>query len=206
MTDHQGYFITMDNDDDSISACTKPWNDSKIDRPYTLNDARIKLWNLIRNTPSLTWLLLTKRPENIIRMMPEGNWPNVWLGVSVENQEYTWRLDALQEVRNKINCPVLFCSAEPLIGSLDLSGTLSPQGISWVIVGGESGAYDKVRPFSISWARSLIKQCQEAGVACFIKQLGRKRMGLSVPLTTSDDKGSDENDWPEDVRVREFPL
>jgi protein gp37 len=174
-------------------------------RPYTLDDARSRLWELIRATPHLTWQILTKRPENLPRMMPAGSWNNVWLGTSVESQEYVWRLDALQEAPQEV--PVRFCSAEPLLGSLDLRQTLARHGIGWVIIGGESGG--GARPCEVTWVRDLVHQCREADVACFVKQFGTAPIadtpdGL-LQLRLRDRKGGNEAEWPEDLRVREFP-
>lgn len=194
-------------------------------RPYTLADARQRLWHLIEATPHLTWQLLTKRPENIAKMMPTGYWPNVWLGTSVESNDYKWRLEALRDARTRINCPVGFVSYEPALGPLDLSDMI--HSVEWVIVGGESGV--GARPFYLEWVRSVISQCRAAGIACFVKQLGavpvvaeesgepgawRRRRGVlsratgerRIVLDLVDAKGGDELEWPDDVRVREFPL
>jgi protein gp37 len=152
--------------------------------------------------------------------------PNVWLGVSAENQE-----QADKRVPLLLQCPaaVRFVSAEPLIGSLDLRAwTLSEHGrrhigaapgISWVIVGGESGP--GARPCDVAWVRSVVEQCKEAGVACFVKQLGAKPIahdpkhqwfdgrdfheGGLARLVLQDRKGGDPAEWPADLRVREFP-
>lgn len=168
-----------------------------------LQDVRDQLWRLIRATPNLTWQLLTKRPENIPRMMPRGEWPNVWLGTSLETQEYAWRLDALAEARRVIRCPVGFCSAEPLLGALDLRGHL-PE-LEWLIIGGESGG--GARPMHCDWAREIIEQCGRAGVACFVKQLGKRPVAGRYPLALSSDPGhnADPADWPPDLQVQEFP-
>lgn len=167
-------------------------------RPYELADARERLFALIKATPHLRWQLLTKRPDNIARFLPDGDWPNVWLGTTVESQEYTWRLDALMEVPHRV--PVRFCSAEPLLGRLDVSSSLGGDGrVNWVIVGGESGG--GAREFHPAWARSLLEQCRAANVACFVKQLGAAPVGLTVR-----GKGGDLDDIPPDLRVRDFPA
>lgn len=171
-------------------------------QPYALDDARTRLWDLIRRTPGLTWQLLTKRPENIGRMMPAGEWPNVWLGTSVEDQEYAWRLDALLDAPQKV--PVHFCSAEPLLGPLQIAGSLGKQGISWVIVGGESGS--GARGFDVRWCQSLIEQCREAGAACFVKQAGDDPYdgGYAIPMATR--KGTSIHEWPMWMRVQQLPV
>jgi hypothetical protein len=117
-------------------------------QPFTLDLARARLWELIRQTPNLDWQLLTKRPENVPRMMPPGPWPNVWIGASVEDNNQRWRIDALQEARHHLQCPVAFLSAEPLLGPLDLSLGLGKDAVNWVIVGGRAGA----RPGRARWS------------------------------------------------------
>jgi protein gp37 len=129
--------------------------------------------------------------------------PNVWLGVSVENQE-----TADERLPTLLECPaaVRFVSAEPLLGPLDL-GRFLPA-LDWVIVGGESGP--GARPFHVEWARSIVTACEAAGVAAFVKQLGASPFehdAFDVPSEVLLDnfKGGDMAEWPEDLRVREFP-
>jgi protein gp37 len=124
---------------------------------------RQRLWKLIRATPNLDWLLLTKRPQNYAKLMPRGEWPNVWLGTSVAERRDLWCLDALRKAPQSV--PVRFVSAEPLVEDL---GTVDLSGINWLIVGGESGPdHDDM---DHAWARSLRGQCEAAGVAFFFKQ------------------------------------
>lgn len=149
---------------------------------------RVRLWALIRETPHLDWLFLTKRPENIARHLPalwgEG-WPNVWLGVSVGHPDSVGRLDVLRSVP----AVVRFVSAEPLIAPW----LANLRGFSWVIAGGESGP--KARPMDVEWARGLLDLCRRGpGIAFFMKQLGGVR-----------DKRELLTDFPEDLRVREWP-
>ncbi|MDP9316786.1 MAG: phage Gp37/Gp68 family protein [Chloroflexota bacterium] len=128
---------------------------------------RAKLWSLIAETPMLDWLLLTKRPQNILRFVPwDDNWPaNVWAMTSVENQEQAEkRIPILLEVP----AIVRGLSVEPLIGQVDLEPWLA--GIQWVIVGGESG--QGARQMQIDWVLSLRDQCVQAGVPFFFKQWG----------------------------------
>lgn len=175
--------------------------------PYTLTHARRRLWEVIRQTPNLIWQLLTKRPENIARMMPDGCWRNVWLGTSVESQGYTQRIDALLDTPQEV--PVRFVSAEPLLGSL-LIPHKQLRRLQWIIVGGESGPH--ARPFCLDWAVDLIEECRANDVAVFLKQLGANphessddgHSALSLPLVDSR-KGGDLNEWPEHLRVREMP-
>jgi protein gp37 len=161
----------------------------------TLRQEREKLFPLIEATPHLDWLMLTKRPENMLDMVPE-HWRNPWPAnviamTTVEHQKTADRIAELYEA------PALRCglSCEPLLGPVDLSewilDPILPQ-IDWVICGGESGP--GCRPMQIEWALSLQAQCEAAGVAFFMKQLGghpHKRGALS--------------DFPAQLQVREYP-
>jgi protein gp37 len=137
-----------------------------------LNQERIRLWNLIDQTPHLDWLLLTKRPQHISSLTPwRDDWPpNVWIGTSVENQRLAeLRLPDLLS----IPAAVRFLSCEPLLGPLDLSSWFnrhSYKPIDWVIAGGESGAHS--RPMHPDWAIALLHQCLFAQVPFHFKQWG----------------------------------
>lgn len=143
-----------------------------------LDAPRRRLWDLIRVTPHLDWLLLTKRPENLAGMLPWGYepttpWPNVWLGVTAENQEWAdKRIPMLLEMP----AAVRFVSCEPLLGSLDLTSYLGAGYLDWVIVGGESGG--GARPMRSEWAQSIRDQCVVNGVAFHFKQWGAWADGM----------------------------
>jgi protein gp37 len=195
------------------------------DRPE-LVEPRERLFALIRQTPHLDWLLLTKRPENWRRCWPldpipghvrqnEGDgkdWrriPNVWLGVSVEDQA---RADERIPVLLSIPAAVRWVSYEPALGPIDfrrvpgLNRIGQGPGLDWVVVGGESGP--KARPFDLAWARSTVEQCRAAGVAAFVKQLGARPVDggrLMARSPSRDSKGGDMNEWPDDLRAREWP-
>ena len=134
-----------------------------------LDEQRTRLWKLIEATPSLDWLLLTKRPENIERMMPfvqiggslVERFSNVWLGTTVGCKASLPRVDELR----RLPAAVRFLSIEPLLEDL---GAINLRGISWVIVGCESGP--GARHMKDDWALSIRDQCVEAGVAFFLKQ------------------------------------
>ncbi|MGA9378992.1 MAG: phage Gp37/Gp68 family protein [Phormidium sp.] len=122
-----------------------------------------QVFEVIGKTPWHVYQILTKRHEHLRKLAPQLQWhENIWMGVSVENQNYVHRVDYLREVPAKIR----FLSCEPLLGSLQLNLT----DIDWVIVGGESGV--KHRPMQLEWAQSIRDQCQEADVAFFFKQWG----------------------------------
>jgi protein gp37 len=168
---------------------------------------RAELWTMIAATPHLDWLLLTKRPQNITKMLPHAYqmtvsalipwpWPNVWLGTTVENQE-----EADRRIPQLLAVPAAkhFLSCEPLLGPVDLtryivqgwvSDSPTPSEIDWVICGGESGS--GARTMVSTWARSLRDQCNAAGVAFFMKQMGGTSKRSMAPI-------------PDDLMVREFP-
>lgn len=164
-----------------------------------VEESRTRLLDLIVNTPRLDWLLLTKRPENVNRMIEQATgfsessmWfhaaSNVWIGTSVENQEAAdKRIPELLRIPAKIR----FLSCEPLLGPVDLfhvgtedwdvlhgwkahasngRGWANTPFIHWVIVGGESG--HRARLMHPDWARSLRDQCQRADIPFFFKQWG----------------------------------
>ncbi len=123
-----------------------------------------KVFETMRKAHWHTYQVLTKRPERMLEFSKiYGKWStNVWAGVSVENQQYTYRIDILK----KIPVETKFLSCEPLLGPLDLN----LKNIDWVIVGGESGP--GARDMEKEWVVSIQKQCQKADVAFFFKQWG----------------------------------
>src|SRR6478752_4769377 len=125
-----------------------------------------EVFKVMAETPQHTYQLLTKRPRRLARMADSLPWPkNVWMGVSVENQEQAWRVSELR----KVPAAVRFVSAEPLLGPLNLD--LSD--IEWVIVGGESGPNHRL--IEAQWVEHLRDQCLDSGVAFFFKQWGGVR-------------------------------
>jgi protein gp37 len=256
--------------------------------PLTMDDARRRLFRLIADTPHLNWLLLTKRPAfarewlgdfyagwnasteadnrsgpKASRHPQNGPFPNVWAGVSVEDQQ---RADERIPILLDTPAAVRWISAEPLLGPVDLSrlwlpdrsgwwnaldGRLTAKAktddgqefwceteqplrprLNWCVVGGESGP--GARPMALDWARSLVKQCRAAKVACFVKQLGacptyttyegKPLVPVERPWTYRcdngpvgppknitragfrDRKGADMGEWPADLQVREWPT
>lgn len=143
-----------------------------FERRAILNPVRSQLWHLIEQTPNLDWLLLTKRPQNILYMTPWGtDWPqNIWVGTSVENQTLAeTRLPHLLAVPASVR----FLSCEPLLGPLDLRQWFDRPGynpIDWVIAGGESGGQS--RPMHPDWVAGLLRQCQRSHVPFHFKQWG----------------------------------
>ncbi|HEU0073514.1 MAG TPA: phage Gp37/Gp68 family protein [Dehalococcoidia bacterium] len=133
--------------------------------------------------------LLTKRPERLVSLAPTLKFPeNLWVGVSVENQRWTSRIDELR----KVPAAIRFLSCEPLLGPL---AELNLSDIHWVIVGGESGHH--ARPMKADWAREIRSQCQEKGVPFFFKQWGAHdeegvRRGKSKTGRLLDDRTWDQ--------------
>lgn len=196
-------------------------------------------WQLLTKRPELfesrmksvageemPWAILARR-------WLDGNAPsNVWVGTSVEDQEWAAkRVPALLQIPAQLR----FISVEPLLGPVNLakindddgntldafSGDWGIEGrghtgpnrsrIDWVIIGGESGR--NARPCNVDWVRSIVTQCADAGVPCFVKQLGaRPVVTVTRDQTMPDDfrsfshpKGGDPSEWPEEFRVREVP-
>lgn len=241
------------------------------DRP-DLDAPRARLFDVMARTPYLDWLLLTKRPEQVMRLVSRvatGSfgyeagrvmarlWCDgfplsyIWVGTTTEDQEM-----AEKRVPELLRIPasVRFLSIEPMIGrvSLDLprceihnrdhvvasrgeavcgecsangySGQLDngcwldacasvvQPGINWVIVGGESGPAT-ARPMARGWVRSVVLDCEDAGVPVFVKQFGRNPVydttgdgDFSFDTNIKDPKGGVMEEWPEDLRVRQLPA
>lgn len=131
------------------------------------DDWRSEAWKTIKVCEHLDWLILTKRPERIFDSLPVdwGNgYPNVWLGVTVESQEYVDRIDLL----TKIPAATRFVSAEPLLGRLKFGRRL--RNVDWVITGCEKAAKSKRREMQMDWVRSIRDQCDATGTALYHKQ------------------------------------
>lgn len=126
--------------------------------------------------------VLTKRAERLAMLSEQLPWAdNIWMGVSVENESYTHRVDRLRETEAAIK----FLSLEPLLGPLD---NLCLNGIDWVIVGGESGP--GARPMNAEWVLSIRDQCVRANVPFFFKQWGgvrKKKFGRTLDGRTWDE-------------------
>jgi protein gp37 len=154
---------------------------------------RRELIAAIEESRWLRWLFLTKRPENFERLIPEwrkdGAPGHVWFGISASDQQtLDDKLDAWAAARAKFK----FLSLEPLIGEIDLRRALAVPGMVWGIVGGESGARAKVRPFYLRAARRVVRQLGDAGRAAFVKQLGARVIG--VPACRGCEDEMDEGD------------
>jgi len=195
--------------------------------PESPEGQRARFWNLIEATQHLRWLILTKRIGNAKRMLPaewlrRGGWPkNARLGATMVNQEeYDRDIGKLL----RLDVPN-FVSIEPQLGAIDMhmGGASMPDyaphrplpRIGWVIVGGESGR--GAREFDIAWPRAIVRQCKAAGVPAFVKQMGANPVwnelddGIAEPpywgrIKYIDRAGGEPAEWPEDLRVRQFPT
>lgn len=206
------------------------------DRPE-LVEWRNDLFDLIHITPHLVWLLLTKRPENVIHMMDGYDFNksifhlhNIWIGTSVEDQETAdERIPHLLQIPAKVR----FLSCEPLLGPMDLrdirydgvvtinsleglvsgvspayepfrDANIKAWPIDWVIAGGESG--NRARPMRMAWLYDIVSQCKDADVPVFVKQLGSNPTVGEIGRYPSGKKGGNWDEWPDDLRIREFPA
>ena len=180
-----------------------------------------------------TFQILTKRPERMRSVMQRWTdmngrpQTNLWLGVSVEDQQ-----TADERIPLLLQTPaaVRFVSYEPALGPVDFdplwlraspssafqAGLITPSmpawtrigayALDWLIVGGESG--HGARPCRIEWIESVVRQCRGANVACFVKQIGTNPIwagAVTSPIAPARGKGGDPAEWPEDLRVREMP-
>ena len=127
-------------------------------------DFIVQVFDVMASTPQHTYQVLTKRSKRLARIATQLQWPaNVWMGVSLENDRYSFRVNHLRQVP----ATVRFLSVEPMLGpvpSLDLNG------IHWVIAGGESGP--GARPIQVNWVTDLRDRCRSADVPFFFKQWG----------------------------------
>lgn len=128
------------------------------------DDVIKRIFTTMNSTPQHTYQILTKRAERLMQLSPELTWSNnIWMGVSIENEDVVFRADLLRET----DAHIKFISAEPLLSSLD---KLSLKGIDWLIVGGESGPGS--RPMLEDWVLALKAKAEDTGTAFFFKQWG----------------------------------
>ncbi len=142
----------------------------------------LQVFDVMRRAHWHTFQVLTKRAERLEEINPQIDWPdNVWMGVSIETQDYVYRIDHLR----RTNAKVKFLSLEPLLGPLE---NLNLSGINWAIVGGESGP--GARPVMQEWVTSIRDQCLSAKTPFFFKQWGgvhKKRAGRILEGRTWDE-------------------
>lgn len=168
---------------------------------------RPEMWEIIRQTPNLIYQILTKRPERIVDHLPEDwgeGYPNVWLGVSAENQEL---FDSRVEILSRVPAQVRFVSVEPMLGPVSLLAAGRPgDSIDWIIVGGESGNRTgkyRFRGCELSWIQNLVDECKSVELPIFVKQLGTS---LAHSLKLEDSHGGEYDKIPPGVRLRLWPV
>ena len=126
---------------------------------------------VMNNTPQHIYQVLTKRSERLLEISKEFNWtPNIWMGVSVESEEFTYRINELSKIKAKTK----FLSIEPLIAPIM---TLNLKKIDWVIVGGESG--HKARIIKKEWIDFVKEECERSNVPFFFKQWGKPKFNIN---------------------------
>lgn len=181
-----------------------------------IDNYRDEAWDIIRQCPQHTFQILTKRPERVNDHLPKDwgcGWNNVWLGTSLGSQAAAQRMIDMSMVAHD---GVKFLSLEPLHGPIrlcdvkkyfeSLGGELFVlPAFDWVIIGGESGNETgkyRYRPCELEWIENIVAECKRNDIAVFVKQLGTH---LSKQLGLKDRHGGDINEWPENLRIREFP-
>lgn len=126
----------------------------------------LEVFKVMNDTPQHTYLILTKRPEQMLKYNDKINWTeNIWMGVSVENDKTTFRIDLLRQC----NAKTKFLSCEPLLTAIP---NMNLENIDWIIVGGESGR--KSRPMKKEWVTDILNQCNKYRIPFFFKQWGGK--------------------------------
>lgn len=185
--------VTWRDGDEQCPQCRRSTNV----RPSTLGDIRRTLFTqVIDKAKNLDWQILTKRPQNVVRMLQEVDEltgpvrrSNVWIGTSAGCQasydKFTPHMDAIP----RSMCRVKFLSCEPMLGPVNL-GSNPPY--NWVICGGESKP--DCRPMEIEWALDLAAQCARLKIPFFMKQLGGH-----------PDKRTDIETFPAELQIRSFP-
>ena len=141
-----------------------------------------KVFDVMSNTERHQYQILTKRSERLVELSPLLTWPkNIWMGVSVENNDYTFRISHLKSC----GAAIKFLSLEPLIGPIE---NINLDGIDWVIVGGESGK--GARPIDKTWVTRIRDECLASGTPFFFKQWGgvnKKKNGRKLEGRTYDE-------------------
>lgn len=195
-----------------------------------IDSFRDEAWEIIRKCPQHTFQILTKRPERVMKNLPPDwgdGYPNVWLGTSVGSEGGLQRIIDLHSCKAKVK----FLSIEPLWGPVDLEypesiygkdlkmccnghecgcmgKPIDPPllyGLDWIIVGGESGNETgkyRYRPCEIEWIENIVDSCKRYNVPVFVKQMGTY---LSKKLGMSDSHGSEIDEFPAHLKIREFP-
>jgi protein gp37 len=161
-----------------------------------------QVFEVMAKTPQHTFQILTKRPERMLEWVTRPRpvpLPNVWLGISAENQATA---EARVPLLTQTPAAVRWVSYEPALGPVDFSAWRSS--LDWIVVGGESGR--GARLFHLAWAHQTIAQGRAAETAVFVKQLGKRPVANGSPFPLNHLKGGDIKEWPKELRVREYPA
>ena len=171
------------------------------------------VFETVANAGQHAYQFLTKRADRMKEFFQScedwdsSEWPNVHIGVTCENQEMA---DKRIPILLQIPVAVRFISIEPCLGNIDIEkyldlssaiqqkNTQQQRSISWCVVGSESGT--KRRPCKIEWIRSIVEQCKAGDVPVFVKQIELLR-----PIPWSSKVSHNMSEWPEDLRLREYP-
>jgi len=145
-----------------------------------------QVFDVMEHVDRHIYQVLTKRPERMVRVLKKrygtrGVPTHIWLGTSVENNDYAWRAAMLR----KINVEIRFLSVEPMLGPID---AVTLDGIRWVIVGGESGPMH--RPMELGWVRDVRDRCRQSGIPFFFKQWHKAETGRILDGRTWNDMPS----------------
>lgn len=189
-----------------------------------IDSYRNEAWAIIKACPKHTFQILTKRPERIVKCLPDdfgADYSHVWFGTSVGSSKGQQRISDLIDAKVFAGFTnLLFLSLEPLHGPIDLQLNqrwcfdfesdahiykVKGDWIDWVIVGGESGndtGKYRYRSCKLEWIEKIVTDCKDAGVKVFVKQMGTH---LSKELKMSDRHGGNIAEFPEDLMIREFP-
>lgn len=177
-----------------------------------------KVFDVIGKCPHHVFQILTKRHQRL-RHWNFLEYPNAWIGVSCETQNMlNERIDSLLATPAVVRWvslePLLehvtfrWASWEPLKRDAPTNELDGLRRLNWIVIGGESGLLKDVRPFNIDWASEIIRQCKEAGVPVFMKQIGSHavKTDIKTRYKTRHKKGGEMAEWPRDLWVREYPV
>ncbi len=176
-----------------LKVFVNPWSDFFIEEA----DAwRAEAWEIIKATPRHTYQVCTKRIERAAEYLPSdwgsAGYPNVWLGVTGEDQK---AFDEREEILSQIPARVHWVSIEPQLERITIT-TQQADRLDWIVIGGESGS--NAREFNLRWTEDFIYRKKPV---VFIKQLGSNPIGL----TLRNKHGANPAEWDEYLRVQEFP-
>jgi protein gp37 len=167
-------------------------------------------WHVIRKTPLLCWIILSKRIPNVADMLPADwnggrNYPHVGIVASVVDQkEFDRDLPRLVALKSQ-GVRWVGLSVEPQLGPISMADTADTRRLDWIIGGGESDQDEPARPYHLEWAVTLIEQCRALRVPFFMKQVGSTAFHRGARFRTKARAGTDADEWPPSLRVQQMP-